>query len=70
MLQIELDGDKVVKGDAPHLSSVILSLIFSFFSFFFLSFLADDYWVGVVFSSITVCFPLFLYIHNKKYEIR
>ena len=64
VLQIELDGDKVVKGDAPRLSSVILSLIFSFFSFFFLSSLADDYWVGAVFLAITVCFPLFLYIHN------
>lgn len=36
VLQIELDGDKVVKGDAPHLSFVTLSLIFFLF-FFFLS---------------------------------
>ena len=71
VLQIELDGDKVVKGDAPHLSFVTLSLIFfSFFSFFFLGFLADNYWVGAVFLVVAVCSSLFLYIHNKKYEIR
>lgn len=39
VLQIELDGDKVVKGDAPHLSFVTLSLIF--FLFFLFSFLVS-----------------------------
>lgn len=70
VLQIELDGDKVVKGDAPHLSSVILYVICSFFSFFLFSYLADDYWVGTAPLAIGICLSLFLYIHNKKYEIR